>query len=153
MPRNVTSEGVGDDKLFDINTIGGKYTVNSEHFLCLKEDLCLSNIETYRELSVTMYHTIIYSFKTFKYDRLNFQSLIGAEQHIESQISDNIVEITFYDYLKLPTQVSKCLFGYKVGIEINNCGCISKLYNPYLQLTQEYSHLALKNMSICIWIQ
>ena len=97
MPRNVTSEGVGDDKLFDINTIGGKYTVNSEHFLCLKEDLCLSNIETYRELSVTMYHTIIYSFKTFKYDRLNFQSLIGAEQHIESQISDNIVEITFYD--------------------------------------------------------
>jgi ATP-dependent Lon protease len=128
-PRNVMSLGGGTDMLFDINTSGGKYTVNSEHILCLKRDVCLSNIETYRDNNEIMYQTTNFNFNTFKYDRSNFKSIVDAEQHIKSQtVSDNVVEICVNDYLKLPNQIRKCLYGYKVGIDINNN---VKLYSPY----------------------
>ena len=128
-PRNVLSLGGGTDTLFDINTSDGKYTVNSEHILCLKKDVCLSSIETYRDNDLIMYQTINFNFKTFKYERSNFQSIVDAEQHINTQIvSDNVVEISVNDYLKLPNQVRKCLYGYKVGIDISND---TELYSPY----------------------
>ena len=128
--RNVISLGSGNDMLFDINTADGKYTVNSEHILCLKKDTCLSSIEIYSEKSEIMYHTTNYNFKTFEYEHSNFKSLLDAQEYINTK-AENIIEISVNDYLKLPKQVAKYLYGYKVSISFNSIINSSDLYSPY----------------------
>ena len=71
-PRNVLSLGQGQDELYDINTNGGKYIVNSEHILCLKQDNILSSIEISYVGNKSEYNTQHFNHKTLQNERTNF---------------------------------------------------------------------------------
>jgi Hom_end-associated Hint len=116
-PRNVVSLGRGIDNLYDINTNGSKYTVNSEHILCLKQDNCLSNVEISYVGNQIIYNTQHFNNITFENERSNFSTLSEAEEFLQSCRSDDMtVEISVKDYLKLPRHISNYLYGRSASI-------------------------------------
>ena len=128
-PRNVLSLGQGQDELYDINTNGGKYIVNSEHILCLKQDNILSSIEISYAGNKTEYNTQHFNHKTLQNERTNFDTLLDAEKFLDScRSKDNTVEISVKDYLNLPKHISSNLYGYKVGVDFNRS---TNPYSPY----------------------
>ena len=129
-PRNVLSLGRGTDDLYDVNTNGGKYAVNSEHILCLKQDNILSNVELSYIGNNVVYNTQHFNNKTLQNERSKFATLLEAENFLQSsRNTDSVVEISIKDYLKLPNHISCNLYGYKVGVNYNKS---ESLYNPYV---------------------
>ena len=128
-PRNVLSLGQGQDELYDINTNGGKYIVNSEHILCLKQDNILSSIEISYVGNKTEYNTQHFNHKTLQNERSKFDTLLDAEEFLAScRSKDNTVEISVKDYLNLPKHISSNLYGYKVGVDFDKS---TSPYSPY----------------------
>lgn len=122
-PRNVLSLGRGRDEMYDIIPIKGeKYTVNSEHILCLKQsgEGCIKVI-TNSDKTL--------GFKTMRFDNTvknlkykTFRSYFEAEMYLKSfNEEDNITEISVKDYLKLSPSIKKnWLKIYKKGVEFSS---------------------------------
>jgi ATP-dependent Lon protease len=115
-PRNVLSLGSGEDEMYEIlSNKGDSYTVNSDHILCLKSSglnkICKKNDKFkayYFKKNTYNYHTKIFNNKNDAQDYLN--SLMSKE-------TDDVVEITVKNYLKLSNDIKSKLKGYKTGVE------------------------------------
>ncbi len=128
-PRQVLSLGQGKDMMYDVIPVKGeKYTVNSEHILCLKQSgrgaikvINRKNI-TYKTIRIDNINKCI-AYKTFKtYD--------DAEDYLNSFTEeDNIIEISVKDYLLLSNDMKKMLKGYSKGVEFPY---IEPLFDPYI---------------------
>jgi len=130
--RKVLSLGRGRDTMYDIIPIKGeKYTVNSEHILCVKQsgEGCIKVVTNSNKTL---------AFKTVRFDNdkktlkhKTFQSYSEAETYLKSfSEEDNITEISVKEYLKLPTYIQKnWLKIYKKGVEFPS----KKLdFDPYI---------------------
>ena len=121
-PRTVTNLGRGRDMMYDIIPTGKnkeKFTVNSEHILCLKQT-GVGSIKTVARLNNKVaFKTIRFDNKEKKLKYLTFSSYEEAKSYLESFTEeDRITEISVKDYLKLPSQVkTHWLKGYKKAVE------------------------------------
>lgn len=118
-PRKVLTLGRGEDEMYDIVPVkGDKYTVNSEHILCLKQ----SGIGVVKPISnkngTISFKTIRFhnTLKTLQYK--TFPEYDTAIAYLKSfSEEDMITEISVKDYLNLPTEVRKnWLKGYRTGV-------------------------------------
>jgi superfamily II DNA or RNA helicase len=135
-PRQVLSLARGEDEMFDIIPIKGeKYTVNSEHILCLKADNFpkLDHIEKRNVFRVEWLQNNKFNLRHFFYkndDNIdkNYKKIV-AQKFIESINTEQVLEISVTDYLKLSKNKKELLKGYKTAIEFPE----KKLDNdPYL---------------------
>ena len=117
-PRTVLSLGKGCNMLYDIYTkIGDKYTVNGDHILCLKmNELNIilyekeyNTVEFYAKQKDLAQKSPIFIVQYFdinlyKLCYTQFNSESDAHYYLDNIISttDNILEITVEDYLRLP---------------------------------------------------
>lgn len=122
-PRKVLTLGQGTDDMYDVIPVKGeKYTVNSEHILCLKQS-GVGSIDTV----VLSDNTI--KFKASRFDNMRrsfkhvtFDSYEQARSYLESfGEEDMITEISVKDYLKLSNSTRKnWLKGYRKGVDFQN---------------------------------
>jgi len=114
-PRTVLSLAQGKDELYDVTPIkGDKYTVNSEHILCLKPTHL--NIEFVKKQKNFPY-VARYMNKTGKVTSKGFKTKEEADIFLnEIHNSDNIVEIPIKDYINLSNTSKRNLKGYRVGL-------------------------------------
>ena len=126
-PRKVLSLATGVDDLYDIIPVkGDKYTVNSEHILCLKPtNLGIKHDKNNK----TNPYQAIYINKTGKVSCNKFKNIEDAQLFMNEIQKDNIVEIPVNDYLKLPVNSKKNLKGYKVDVEFPYKDV---LFDPYI---------------------
>lgn len=125
-PREVISLVRGKDEMYDIIPVKGeKYTVNSEHILCLKGSgfPYVVNSRINNSYNIQWIKDNEFKSKTFTYknndkedkklkeqDALTFKNLIKEEQ---------ILEISVVDYLKLSKSKKACLKGYRKSVEFS----------------------------------
>jgi hypothetical protein len=119
-PRTVTNLGRGRDMMYDIiPKKGEKYTVNSEHILCLKQS-GKGSIKTLHLANGEL------RFKTTRFDNTKksfvhktFEDYETANAYLDSfSEEDNITEISVKDYLKLSPHIRKnWLKGYRTSVE------------------------------------
>ena len=131
-PRKVLSLGQGEDDMYDVIPIkGDKYTVNSEHILCLKQ----SGIGSIKTVALSD-NTI--KFKKIRFDNTErsfknktFDSYEQARSYLESfNEEDMITEISVKDYLQLSGHTRKnWLKGYRKGVEFPSK---SVEFDPYI---------------------
>jgi hypothetical protein len=125
-PRNVLSLGNGIDKMYDIISKNEKYTVNSEHILCLKTSGLNSVIKIGNKYKVKYFNP-----QTYKLEYKTFNNYDDANHHLFNMVSsqEQIVEITVNDYLTLSKHIRNKLKGYKSGVDF-----IEKklLFDPYI---------------------
>lgn len=115
-PRKVLSLAQGIDEMYDIIPVkGDKYTVNSEHILCLKRTkLGVNKVSSKTNPFVAHY----INTKTGKTTSKAFKTKEEAEDFLTNlHKGDNILEIPVKDYLKLSNKSIKNLKGYRAGIE------------------------------------
>ena len=115
-PRTVLSLAQGQDELYDINPIkGDKYTVNSEHILCLKPTrLGVRFVKKQKNLPYTAPYI---SNKTGKVVAKSFATKEEANTFLdEIHSGPNVLEIPVCDYLKLSKSSKKELKGYRSGV-------------------------------------
>ncbi len=131
-PRRVISLAKGRDKMYDIKSIkGDKYTVNSEHILCLKAsgfpNITVNNNNSNTNYNIQWIENNVFKSKTFTFSKkLENQEKIKKEaEDFFSEIknnnktNNNIIEISVNDYLKLSNKKKGFLKGYKVPINFN----------------------------------
>jgi ATP-dependent Lon protease len=125
-PRNVLSLGNGTDKMYDIISKNEKYTVNSEHILCLKTSGLNLIKKKENKFKVQYFNT-----KTYKINYKTFNNYDDANNYLFNLVSsqEQIVEITVNDYLKLPEYIKNKLKGYKSGVEFKENKI---LFDPYI---------------------
>ncbi len=119
-PRSVLNLGRGQDMMYTIHpTKGEKYTVNSEHILCLKQSGKGTIKHVARLDGSIAFKTIRFDNKLKRLQYKTFSSYEQAESYLDSfSEEENITEISVKDYLKLPTHIKKCwLKGYRKGVE------------------------------------
>jgi len=138
-PRKVTSLAKGKDKMYDViynfhkkvqNFFEKeKYTVNSEHILCLKAS-CFPKISYNNHTSNTNYNiqwieNNKFMSKTFTFNKTQ-NNREEIKNHAETfftsimnnpKTNDNVIEISVKDYLKLSNKKKRILKGYKVPVE------------------------------------
>ena len=115
-PRSVLSLGQGEDMMYDIiPTKGEKYTVNSEHILCLKQ----SGVGCIKCVRGNAFKTIRFSPTSKKLKHKTFETYDEAVDYLNSfDEEDNITEISVKDYLQLSDEVKdNWLKGYRVGVD------------------------------------
>jgi superfamily II DNA or RNA helicase len=118
--RKVLSLARGTDKMYDIIPVKGeKYTVNSEHILCLKFS-DKPNLMNNKYNSVTWF-----DIKNITKCKKNFKTKKDAEEFLKGKQDEyldhkNIIEISVKEYLKLPDIIKSHLKGYKVPIDFPN---------------------------------
>ena len=115
-PRTVLSLAQGKDELYDINPAkGDKYTVNSEHILCLKPTrLGVRFVKTQKNLPFVAPYI---SNKTGKVVAKSFATKEEANEFLdEIHNGPNVLEIPVCDYLKLSKSSKKDLKGYRSGV-------------------------------------
>ena len=121
-PRTVLSLARGQDTLYDIIPVKGeKYTVNSEHILCLKfsGSGTISNLEK-RQKNLP-YKASHIDNKTVTLKSKSFATRVEAEQYLNQFTEeDRIVEIEVKDYLKLSKNIKRELKGYRKGVEFTH---------------------------------
>jgi hypothetical protein len=110
-PRTVMSLATGRDKMYDIiYSKNEKYTVNSEHILCLK-------INNYPELSGLCVKWIYDNqFKENLFNTRKEAIVFYNECLLDNLKNKNIIELSVNDYLKLPSLIKDKLKCYKVPI-------------------------------------
>ena len=131
--RTVMDLGRGEDEMYDIVLNGGsKYSVNSEHILCLKQSGMNSIKNISKKNGNTAFKTSCFDNKTCSIRYKTFakkeEAEIYLEKHISSQ-SNEIVEISVKNYLKLPKYVAVNLKGYTTGVEFDSKPV---LFDPYI---------------------
>ena len=115
-PREVLSLAQGKDDLYDIIPVkGDKYTVNSEHILCLKPTRLGA-------VHISSQKNYPYSAKFFKENgkisAKSFKTKEEAELFLDDHHSKNpIIEIPVNEYLKLSSSSRKNLKGYRTGVD------------------------------------
>jgi hypothetical protein len=118
-PREVLSLARGQDTMYDIVPVKGeKYTVNSEHILCLKFSGKGSISHLPHVHKTKPYVTRIFDKNARVMKSQRFDTRKEAEDYL-SQITeeDKISEITVIDYLKLPQSCQNELKGYRKGVD------------------------------------
>jgi len=119
-PRTVLSLATGEDEMYDIVPIKGeKYTVNSEHILCLKPTRLYIGLEKNKGGSLHVANYV----KTVdgKITRKGFKTREEALAFQDSMLSDkHICEITVKDYIALSNTSKKSLKGYRTGVDFNS---------------------------------
>jgi len=119
-PRTVTNLGCGRDMMYDILPVGRgeKYTVNSEHILCLKQS-GIGCIRAKQRQNTIAFKTIRFDSDEKRLKYKTFETFEEAEQYLNKFTEeDKITEISVKDYLKLPNDVKKnWLKGYRKGVE------------------------------------
>jgi len=118
-PREVLSLARGQDTMYDIVPVKGeKYTVNSEHILCLKFSGKGSISHLPHVHKTKPYVTRIFDKNARVMKSQRFDTRKEAEYYL-SQITeeDKISEITVIDYLKLPQSCQNELKGYRKGVD------------------------------------
>lgn len=116
-PRKVLSLAQDKDEMYDIvPTKGDKYTVNSEHILCLRPTrLGVKHIKQQTNLP---YCAQYINIDTGKVQAKSFVTQKEANAFLDGIHShNNVLEITVKDYLQLSKSSQKNLKGYRVGIE------------------------------------
>ena len=132
-PRKVLSLGRGEDEMYDILTQkGDKYSVNSEHILCLKVS-GLNIIKIRKDIQGNnRYQTAYFNPYTYKIQYKIFAEENTAKMYLENLIAQqksDIVEISVKDYLKLPKSIQQALKGYMTGVEFESKDV---LLDPYI---------------------
>jgi len=131
--RTVLSLGRGRDDMYDIcSQKGDKYTVNSEHILCLKPTrLGVKYIKKQVNLPYSAPYSAHYiDCKSAKIVNKSFPTKLEANAFLDGiHTRDNILEIEVNDYLKLPKYIIKDLKGYKVGVDFPSKPVN---YDPYM---------------------
>jgi ATP-dependent Lon protease len=133
-PRAVMSLGRGEDMMYEIaSNKGVKYTVNSEHILCLKPS-GMNRIKPMKNKQgeIYAYKTIYFNLSTCKHTYKTFADLEEAEKYLNSLIENqenDIVQISVKNYLKLPLHIQQCLKGYSTGVEFESKPI---LFDPYI---------------------
>ena len=116
--RKVLSLGTGTDDMYDIIPIKGeKYTVNSEHILCLKHTVqtAVSIVKKQKNFPFKAAHI---DNKTIKIKSKSFATKEEAKNYMESfSDEDKIVEVAVKDYLNIAKSLKKQLKGYRCGVE------------------------------------
>ena len=119
-PRKVLSLARGQDEMYDIiPTKGEKYTVNSEHILCLKPSRL--SVTKKKTASSVKYTARYINNKTGKINSKIFGTKEEAEQYLDTMQNDKnyILEIPLNEYLKLPKCSRRNLKGYRTGVSFN----------------------------------
>lgn len=122
-PRTVLSTTTGHDMLYKItNLCGDSYITNKEHILCLKcqvkkritHDLQKKyyTVRWYDNLKVK-FNTEIFSYKTSS----RLQAKEKATTFLNNINEELITEISVENFLKLPHNIQKYLYGYKVPLD------------------------------------
>ena len=127
-PRIVTSLANGIDKMYDVIPVKGeKYTVNSEHILCLRASgfpkISHNNRESNTSYNIQWIENNEFQSKTFTYNTSNKLDMeIDAKKFYQDILnnkntSDNVIEIAIKDYLNISNKKKGFLKGYKMPIE------------------------------------
>lgn len=133
-PRNVMSLGRGEDEMYDIiSNKGIKYSVNSEHILCLKP----SGMNVVKSIKnddggIRAYKTIYFNKQTCRYSYKTFSNKTDADNYLLGLIAKeetDIVEISVKEFLKLPVHIQTNLKGYTTGVEFETRPV---LFDPYI---------------------
>ena len=120
-PRTVLSLANGEDDMYDVIPIkGDKYTVNSEHILCLKPTrLGVKNLGE-KQPNYPFVANYICN-KTGKIKTKSFTTKDEANIFLdEIHTNDYIYEVSINEFLKLSNGVKKNLKGYRTGVEFQN---------------------------------
>ena len=119
-PRLVQSLARGKDILYDIiPTKGEKYTVNSEHILCLKYS-GKGTISYLKSQKKNPYKASHIDNKTVAIKTKSFATKEESELYLTSYSEeDRIVEIEVKDYIKLAPSLQRELKGYRKGVEFS----------------------------------
>jgi hypothetical protein len=115
-PRKVLSLATGQDTMYTIVPVkGDKYTVNSEHILCLKPTTLGIN---YLKNQTNRPYSVKYINSSGKLNNKSFKTKEEAiEYQTEIQNKKTIVEIEVKDYLKLKDNIKQNLKGYRTGVD------------------------------------
>lgn len=114
-PREVLSLACGTDEMYDIIPVKGrKYTVNSEHILCLKYS---SNISI-KQNRKSPYRISYIDPDTYKLHEKYFTTRDDAEIYLKTK--KKIIEISVVNYLKLSSAIRSKLKGYRVKINFDS---------------------------------
>ena len=113
-PRKVLSLGSGRSEMYKISTeIADEFVVNSDHILCLKWDSNFNIITNENN------YTIVWVDNSFKNNKVIFNSQKNAEifKKMLKEHTNEIIEISVKEYLKLSSELQSRLRLYKVPIE------------------------------------
>jgi len=116
-PRKVLSLARGQDEMYDVIPMkGDKYTVNSEHILCLKPTRI--GVSPTKSGSVVKYTARYINYKTGKTNGKIFDTKDEAEHYLDDMHNDKnyILEIPLNEYLKLSKSSTQNIKGYRTGV-------------------------------------
>jgi len=118
-PRKVLSLANGQDEMYDIIPVKGeKYTVNSEHILCLKYSGRGAIINVSKRQPNKPFKTTMIDNKTYKIVSNSFKTREEAENYLNKfNEEDRILEIEVKDYFKLSESLRRDLKGYRKGVD------------------------------------
>jgi hypothetical protein len=130
-PRKVLSLANGIDNMYDIIPVKGeKYTVNSEHILCLKYTGKGSISNVIKSQPNLPFKTTILNNKTFNLLAKSFKTREEAEEYLNQFTEeDRIIEIEVKDYFKLAQSLRRNLKGYRKGVEFEEK---TLSFDPYI---------------------
>ena len=118
-PRKVLSLASGEDEMYDIiPKKGEKYTVNSEHILCLQATKI--GITYIKSQPKSPYVVRFINIKTKSVTTKSFSTREEAEEFQEYVSQDNIMEIEVKDYLNLSKNVQRHLKGYRTAVNFKS---------------------------------
>ena len=118
-PRKVLSLASGEDEMYDIiPKKGEKYTVNSEHILCLQATKL--GITYIKSQSQSPYVVRFINIKTKSITTKSFSTREEAEEFQEYVSQDNIMEIEVKDYLNLSKNLQRQLKGYRTAVNFKS---------------------------------
>jgi hypothetical protein len=129
-PRTVLSLAQGRDKMYDVIPIKGeKYTVNSEHILCLRASgfpkIHRNNHTANTNYNIQWIENNKFMSKTFTFNEAKNNEAeikIAAYDFYDKILknhltNDNVYEVAIKDYLNLSNKLKAILKGYKVPID------------------------------------
>jgi hypothetical protein len=121
-PRTVLSLARGQDTLYDIIPVkGDKYTVNSEHILCLKYSSQGSITYLGERQKNLPYKATHIDKNTVTVKSKSFSTRTEAETYLGTfNDEDRTIEIEVKDYLKLSPSLKREFKGYRTGVEFTH---------------------------------
>ena len=118
-PRKVLSLASGIDDMYDVIPVkGDKYTVNSEHILCLKYSGKGTISYVKKDERFVAGHI---DNRRIKMKTKRFKTKEEGEKYLEQfSEKDKIVEVEVKDYLNIPKTMKRELKGYRKGVEFEH---------------------------------
>ena len=119
--RKVLSLGRGKDTMYDIlPTKGEKFTINSEHILCLKHS-GKGSISFLKNQPNKPYRVSLFNKDTIKIYNKSFKTKIEAEKYLnEHKNDDKIIEISVSNFLNLSKHLQQDLKLYRKSVEFKS---------------------------------